>query len=49
MKFILEFYKSAVYLAIENQNHDIVKLLLENNNIDVNDTCIFLKNILYSL
>ena len=30
------FYKTALYAAVKNENIDIVKLLLTNNQIDVN-------------
>ena len=29
-------HKTALYLAVEKENIDIVKLLLSNDNIDVN-------------
>lgn len=34
---MMEFYKTALYVAIEKENIDIVKLLLSSNNqIDIN-------------
>lgn len=36
MKFILYFYRTALILAIEEDNVEIVKLLLACKNIDVN-------------
>ena len=30
------FYKTALYLAVENESIDIIKLLLSNDKIDVN-------------
>ena len=37
----LWFYKTALYLAIENGNIDHVKLLLTNNKLDINILNIF--------
>ena len=38
MKFILLFQKTPLYIAVEKENIDIVKLLLMNDEIDVNLT-----------
>lgn len=47
MKFINNFYNTALSIAIENGNIDIIKLLLNHKNIDNNiimiSTCIFIK------
>ena len=42
MKFYLKINKTALFLAIEKENIEIVKLLLSNKNIDVNIINIFL-------
>ena len=39
-----KFYKTALYLAIENENIEIVKLLLNNDKTDVNLQHIFFIN-----
>ena len=36
MKFKLFYYKSALYIAIENENVEIVKLILLNDNVRIN-------------
>ena len=37
MTFILNYiYKTALYLAVEKENIDIVKLLLANDKLDIN-------------
>lgn len=37
MKFIfLEFNKTALHLAFQNNNIEIIKLFLSNNNVDLN-------------
>lgn len=36
MKFVFEFQKTALHMAIENENTDIVRLLLAKPEIDVN-------------
>lgn len=36
MKFILNFYKAPLHLAVENNNIEHVKLLLNCENINVN-------------
>ena len=33
---LIRFYKTALYLAIEKENIEIVKLLLTNNKLDIN-------------
>lgn len=35
------FYKTALYIAVENRNEKIVKLLLSHKDIDVNIKSIF--------
>ena len=42
MKFYYLFDKTALYLAIEKENIEIVKLLLSNEKIDVNIINIFI-------
>ena len=37
MVFFSIFYKTALYLAIEKENIEMVKLLLTNDKIDVNE------------
>ena len=36
-------YKAALHIAIEEENIEIIKLLLESGQINVNLTCIYLK------
>ena len=36
MKFILLINKTAFYIAVEKENIEIIKLLLTNENIDIN-------------
>ena len=37
MKFnIIDFNKTALYLAVEKENIEIVKLLLTNDKLDIN-------------
>ena len=36
MKFILLFQKTALYIAVEKENIEIIKLLLSNNRININ-------------
>lgn len=35
-EILIYLYKTALNIAIENRDHEIVKLLLEHPNIDVN-------------
>ena len=35
-EILIYLYKTALYLAIEKENLDIIKLLLSNDKIDVN-------------
>ena len=35
-EIIIQFYKTALYMAVEKENIEIVNLLLNNNKIDVN-------------
>ena len=44
-EIIKYFYKTALYLAVEKENIEIVKLLLNNNQLDINFLNIF--NIFY--
>ena len=37
---MLYFYKTPLYVAVEVENVEIVKLLLEKENIDINLLCI---------
>lgn len=41
MKLIKRIYKTALYLAIEKGNIEIIKLLLNCENIDVNIPYVF--------
>ena len=44
MKFFLYlFHKTALFMAIEQDNIDIVKILLEVPTIDVNIMCILIE------
>ena len=36
MKLILLFYKTALYMAVDKENFEIVKLLTKNDKIDIN-------------
>ena len=36
MKYDLFFYKASLFKAIEKDNTEIVKLLISNQNIDIN-------------
>lgn len=40
MKFKYFIHKPLLYLAIESENIEIVKMLLENKNIDINSSYI---------
>ena len=35
-EILIYFYKTALYLAIEKENLEIIKLLLMNEKIDIN-------------
>ena len=35
-EIIIRIYKTALYLAVEKENVDIIKLLLSNDKIDIN-------------
>lgn len=37
----MKFQKTALFIAVENQNLDIIKLLLDHPNIDVNIKSVF--------
>lgn len=43
MKFIIFFYKTALIIAVEKNNAEIVRLLLSNKDIDVNIQCKIIK------
>ena len=43
MKLRYIFYKGALYLAIEKENIEIIKLLLTNDRLDINIPSIFIK------
>lgn len=32
----MKFYKTALYIAVEKEYYEIIKLLLENKKLDVN-------------
>ena len=36
MKFKIQCYKTALYMAVENENIEIVKLLLSCDKLDIN-------------
>ena len=36
MKLFHQFYKTALHIAVEKENIEIIKLLLTNDQIDVN-------------
>ena len=42
--FFLKNYKTALYSAVEKENIEIIKLLLSNDQIDVNYLCILILN-----
>lgn len=42
MKFYLKINKTALFLAIEKENIEIIKLLMSNENIDINIINVFL-------
>ena len=41
----INIYKTPFYRAVEKGNIEIVKLLLTNNNVDINKPCIYEKSI----
>lgn len=41
MKFLLIFNKNALFLAIEKEDEDMLRLLLSSKRIKVNFQCIF--------
>lgn len=41
MELINDFYKTALYYAIEDRNYELIKLLLTNDNLDINIFNIF--------
>ena len=43
------FYKTAIYLAVENQNVEIVRLLLSNDEIDAHIPYVFILYIIYKI
>lgn len=42
MKFILTFYKTALHIAVEKENIDIVRLLLAQSNIYIDQRFILI-------
>ena len=36
MRFYFHFYQTALYLAIEKENIEIIKMLLLNEKLDIN-------------
>lgn len=42
----IELYKTALHLAVENQNYEMVKLLLSRKNININSMCIIHSSII---
>ena len=38
MKFLNYFYKTAIYIAVENNKIESLELLLSNEKVDVNMT-----------
>ena len=44
MRLFLNFFKAALYLAVENDNSEIVQSLLSKSEIDVNEKYIFLRS-----
>ena len=47
MKFLFYFFsKTALFLAIEKNNYEIVKLLIDNDKIDINSFYVFIKILL---
>ena len=46
MEFINNFYITALYLAVEKENIEIVKHLLAINKLDINILNILIQNIL---
>lgn len=47
MKLILKLNKTALYMAVEKDNYEIVKYLLKNKNILINAYSIFNKIIFF--
>ena len=41
-EIIFDLYHTALYLAVEKENLEIIKLLLTNDNIDINILNIFI-------
>lgn len=38
---LIKFHKDAIFLAIDKENTEIIKLLIQNKNIDINILCVF--------
>lgn len=36
MKFLMKFHTSALHIAVEKENIELIKLLIENKRFDVN-------------
>lgn len=49
MKFIQIIYKTALHIAIEKNNVEIVKLLISNKNINVNRITVLLAFSIYEI
>ena len=45
MKLTIHFQKTALYIAVEKENVEIVKLLIAQPNIDINIPYIFIQTI----
>lgn len=48
IELLINFNKTALQLAIENENIEIVKLLLNKPKIDVNILCVYILIFLYN-
>lgn len=49
MKFLHDFYKTPLFVAIEKENIGIVSLLLSNDKIDINIPNIFINYYVYMI
>ena len=45
--FFFSIYRTALHVAVEKENLEIVKLLLSNKNIDINQRSILKNTFLY--
>ena len=43
------FYETALYLAVDNENIEIIKLLLNNDKLDPNALSVFNFNFFYKI